>query len=207
MFGHARNPEYFAEVELKDNYGIRWPNDADLHAEQLYEWSEPTEEERARWRARGLPTEPPMHTIWEEVPVAEIRQRLGLDPFAFAGEIGVSLRALQNWEAGRTQPSGPAVMLLRIADQMPAVFSQLVRTRYSIGVWRGDPAERAVIESNWHGQIVRQNRPLPHSWQVFNLAKFDEGVTEGDPYREWREQKSQTNADAMLALWHELNDD
>jgi transcriptional regulator with XRE-family HTH domain len=210
MFGHARNPEYFAEVKLDDGFRIYWPNDGDLYAEQLYDWTEPTEEERARWRARGLPTEPPMHTIWEDVEVAsvvEIRKRLGMTQYDFASEIGVSERAVRDWEAGRRKPSGAALMLLRIADQVPDVFPQLARTGYSIGEWRGDPAKRAVIESNWHGQIVRQNRPLPHSRQVWNIKKFAEGVTEGDPYREWREQKNQTNADAMLAIWHEINDE
>ncbi|PID55137.1 MAG: hypothetical protein CR978_00630 [Gammaproteobacteria bacterium] len=44
---------------------------------------------------------------------------------AFAGLLGVSMRTLQDWEQGRREPQGPAIALLRIAEQCPEVFSQL----------------------------------------------------------------------------------
>jgi len=54
-----------------------------------------------------------------------IRQRLKLSQSAFAGLMGVSLRTVQDWEQGRRKPSGPAVALLRIAEQKPDVFLSL----------------------------------------------------------------------------------
>jgi putative transcriptional regulator len=56
----------------------------------------------------------------------EIRQRLKLSQAAFAGLMGVSLRTVQDWEQGRREPSGPAKSLLRIAEQHPEVFKELV---------------------------------------------------------------------------------
>jgi len=54
-----------------------------------------------------------------------IRARLKLSQSAFAGLMGVSLRTVQDWEQGRRKPSGPAVALLRIAEQKPEVFIKL----------------------------------------------------------------------------------
>jgi putative transcriptional regulator len=54
-----------------------------------------------------------------------IRQKLRLSQSAFAGLMGVSLRTVQDWEQGRRKPSGPAVALLRIAEQKPDVFLNL----------------------------------------------------------------------------------
>ena len=54
-----------------------------------------------------------------------IRAKLKLSQSAFAGLLGVSLRTLQDWEQGRRSPQGPAVALLRIAEQHPEVFSNL----------------------------------------------------------------------------------
>jgi len=51
-----------------------------------------------------------------------IRQRLQLSQSEFAGMLGVSIRTLQDWEQGRRSPQGPAVALLRIAEQHPEVF-------------------------------------------------------------------------------------
>ena len=54
-----------------------------------------------------------------------IRSTLALTQSAFAGMLGVSLRTLQDWEQGRRDPQGPAVALLRIAEQHPEVFVNL----------------------------------------------------------------------------------
>jgi transcriptional regulator with XRE-family HTH domain len=48
-----------------------------------------------------------------------------LSQSAFAGLMGVSLRTVQDWEQGGRKPSGPAIELLRIAEQKPEVFTQL----------------------------------------------------------------------------------
>ncbi len=54
-----------------------------------------------------------------------IRLKLKLSQSAFAGLMGVSVRTLQDWEQGRREPQGPALALLRIAEQHPDVFSEL----------------------------------------------------------------------------------
>lgn len=54
-----------------------------------------------------------------------IRAKLALTQSAFAGLLGVSLRTLQDWEQGRRRPKGPAVSLLRVAEQHPDVFVNL----------------------------------------------------------------------------------
>lgn len=66
-----------------------------------------------------------VHKLKEPASPREIRDRLKLSQAAFAGLMGVSLRTVQDWEQGRRKPSGPAVALLRIADQKPEVFLQL----------------------------------------------------------------------------------
>lgn len=54
-----------------------------------------------------------------------IRAQLALSQSAFAGLLGVSMRTLQDWEQGRRSPQGPAIALLRIAEQYPEVFAKL----------------------------------------------------------------------------------
>jgi hypothetical protein len=48
-----------------------------------------------------------------------------LSQAAFASLMGVSLRTVQDWEQARRKPGGPALALLRIADQKPEVFAEL----------------------------------------------------------------------------------
>ena len=64
-------------------------------------------------------------TLKEPASPHVIRTRLKLSQSAFAGLMGVSLRTVQDWEQGRRKPSGPAVALLRIAEQQPEIFTQL----------------------------------------------------------------------------------
>lgn len=61
----------------------------------------------------------------EPSPPQVIRSKLNMSQSAFAGLLGVSMRTLQDWEQGRRLPQGPAVALLRIAEQHPEVFNQL----------------------------------------------------------------------------------
>lgn len=65
------------------------------------------------------------HELSEPSAPKVIRLRLNMSQSAFAGLMGVSVRTLQDWEQGRREPQGPAVALLRIAEQHPEVFSQL----------------------------------------------------------------------------------
>lgn len=61
----------------------------------------------------------------EPSPPKIIRAKLKMSQSSFAGLLGVSMRTLQDWEQGRREPQGPAVALLRIAEQHPEVFAQL----------------------------------------------------------------------------------
>ena len=65
------------------------------------------------------------HILKEPAAPKVIRAKLRLSQSAFAGLMGVSLRTVQDWEQGRRKPSGPAVALLRIAEQRPEVFTKL----------------------------------------------------------------------------------
>jgi putative transcriptional regulator len=67
-----------------------------------------------------------VHTLKVPASAQEIRARLKISQSAFAGMMGVSLRTVQDWEQGRRKPSGPAEALLRIADQKPEVFLELL---------------------------------------------------------------------------------
>ena len=53
-----------------------------------------------------------------------IRGKMGLSQSAFAGFLGVSVRTLQEWEQGRRKPSGPATVLLQVANKHPEVLMQ-----------------------------------------------------------------------------------
>ena len=66
-----------------------------------------------------------VHALKQPAPPKVIRIRLKLSQSAFAGLMGVSLRTVQDWEQGRRKPSGPAIALLRIAEQRPEVFMDL----------------------------------------------------------------------------------
>jgi len=58
-------------------------------------------------------------------PPHVIRLKLNLSQSEFAGLMGVSVRTLQDWEQGRRYPQGPAIALLRIAEQHPEVFNDI----------------------------------------------------------------------------------
>ena len=58
-------------------------------------------------------------------PAADARAKTGLSQSQFAALLGVSARTLQNWEQGRTQPSGAAQTLLAVAQRHPEVLREL----------------------------------------------------------------------------------
>ncbi|HUX78686.1 MAG TPA: helix-turn-helix domain-containing protein [Alphaproteobacteria bacterium] len=61
----------------------------------------------------------------ERPNVVAIRKELHLSQSTFATYMGISLRTLQEWEQGRRKPSGPATVLLRIAQKHPEAFVDL----------------------------------------------------------------------------------
>jgi len=56
--------------------------------------------------------------------VIAARAGTGLSQSAFAGLLGVSVRTLQDWEAGRRAPSGAAQTLLKIAAAHPRIVRE-----------------------------------------------------------------------------------
>lgn len=60
------------------------------------------------------------------VAITAARAGTGLSQSEFAGLLGVSVRTLQDWEAGRRQPSGAAQTLLRIAATHPRIVREAV---------------------------------------------------------------------------------
>ena len=57
--------------------------------------------------------------VVEPTDVKQVRARLGQSQEQFASMIGISVATLRNWEQGRRAPDGPALALLRVADQNP----------------------------------------------------------------------------------------
>ena len=58
----------------------------------------------------------------ELTPAAPARIKSGLSQTGFAELLGVSIKTLQNWEQGRTQPSGAANTLIKVAMHSPKVL-------------------------------------------------------------------------------------
>lgn len=58
--------------------------------------------------------------------IAAVRARLGLNQPQFARAIGISVDTLQNWEQGRREPTGPAKVLLKVAEKHPEVILESV---------------------------------------------------------------------------------
>ena len=63
------------------------------------------------------------------VPVADvkrIREHFGLSQAEFAIRFGFEIDTVQNWEQGRRQPTGPAKVLLRVAERHPKAVLEAV---------------------------------------------------------------------------------
>ena len=54
--------------------------------------------------------------------VRRIRQRFSASQSGFAKMLGVSVDTIQNWEQGRCIPTGPARVLLVVADRNPELL-------------------------------------------------------------------------------------
>jgi len=58
--------------------------------------------------------------------IKKIRRRLHLSQSQFAQRFGLSIRTLQEWEQGRSEPDQPARLLLSLIERSPAKISMLV---------------------------------------------------------------------------------
>jgi putative transcriptional regulator len=57
--------------------------------------------------------------------IVRVRGELGLSQSEFAAILGISPDTLQNWEQGRRTPTGPAKVLLKIAEKHPEVLLEV----------------------------------------------------------------------------------
>ena len=64
--------------------------------------------------------------VRRKVDVKALRARLGISQEAFAGRYGLDIKTLQNWEQGRTEPEGPAAILLQLIDRDPDKVVELL---------------------------------------------------------------------------------
>jgi putative transcriptional regulator len=70
--------------------------------------------------ARGEITLPTRHVeVPDPVDVKAIRSKLGLSQSEFSQQFGFSVRTLQDWELGRTQPPSAARAYLMVIDRRP----------------------------------------------------------------------------------------
>lgn len=66
----------------------------------------------------------------EPMDIKAIREKADLSQNDLASMMRVSLRTLQNWEQGRSRPTGPASALIRIFEKMPeSAIEALKRAR------------------------------------------------------------------------------
>jgi putative transcriptional regulator len=65
----------------------------------------------------------------DNVDVRAIRLRQKLSQAAFARRYGFTLDSVQNWEAGRRRPEGPARILLTVIDREPAAVRRALQQR------------------------------------------------------------------------------
>ena len=59
--------------------------------------------------------------------IREIRVQLGLTQVIFAGFMGVSIKTVEAWEAGRNKPEGPARRMLSMIQNDPTIILQFVQ--------------------------------------------------------------------------------
>jgi putative transcriptional regulator len=68
---------------------------------------------------------------YRPVHVVNARKRLGLSQADFAAVMGIGKATLQSWEQGRRIPTGPAFVLLRVAERDPKVVLRALQPKRS----------------------------------------------------------------------------
>ena len=61
------------------------------------------------------------------VDVRSVRRKLGLSQSQFAAQFGFTPATVKNWEQGRTQPDGPARILLAVIAHHPEAVEDALR--------------------------------------------------------------------------------
>lgn len=63
-----------------------------------------------------------------EIPdIKQIRAQFKLTQVQFASMLGISVGTLRNWEQGRRNPEGPAMVLLKVAEKHPEAVLDVTR--------------------------------------------------------------------------------
>ena len=62
----------------------------------------------------------------DQLDIRHIRNGYNLTQEQFAAMLGISVRTLRNWEQGRREPEGPAMVLLRVAAMHPEAVLDVV---------------------------------------------------------------------------------
>jgi putative transcriptional regulator len=65
--------------------------------------------------------------VLDKVDIRRIREGYKLSQGQFASLLGISIGTLRNWEQGRRQPEGPAMVLLQVAAKHPDAVWDVVR--------------------------------------------------------------------------------
>ena len=89
---------------------------------------------REAGRIKRGETQPCRQFVRDNRDVRHVRETLGISQGTFAKLIGVSVNTVQNWEQGRRTPTGPARVLLYIAEHNPAVFASLPGNDQAVAV-------------------------------------------------------------------------
>lgn len=63
-----------------------------------------------------------------DMPVRELRARLGLTQSEFASRLGLPVDTVRNWEQGKRAPRGPARALLMLIARAPQLAFQALKT-------------------------------------------------------------------------------
>ena len=61
------------------------------------------------------------------INIRAVRQKLGLSQSKFAARFGFTPATIRNWEQGRTQPDGPARVLLTVIAHHPEAVDDALR--------------------------------------------------------------------------------
>jgi putative transcriptional regulator len=69
----------------------------------------------------------------DEIDVARIREKVNMSQRQFAAHFGVSVRTVQEWEQGRSVPSGPSRALLVVIDREPAAVRRALESIPMVG--------------------------------------------------------------------------
>ena len=75
--------------------------------------------------------EPSRRFTVEAPDVRRIRGKFSASQRSFADLLGVSVNTIQNWEQGRCSPTGPARVLLAVADRCPELLAMTLDARHA----------------------------------------------------------------------------